>query len=160
MTIRTLDEFLSTIPEGAKRDRMVEVLDWVKATYPDLQLRIAWSTPMFTHHGTFIIGFSAAKMHMAVSPEKATMDHFADVMQELNPHPVAPKADAGARLSRRPVQCSMSQRSWLAMMRVPVHSLKARSSASTVARSRKLVGSSITRNDGASASARASWARR
>ena len=53
MTIRTLDEFLTTIPEGPKRDRMIEVLDWVKATYPDLELRIAWSTPMFTHHRVF-----------------------------------------------------------------------------------------------------------
>lgn len=95
MTIRTLDEFLSTIPEGPKRDRMIEVLDWVKTTYPDLELRIAWSTPMFTHHGTFIIGFSAAKMHMAVSAEKATMDHFADVMQERG-------TDRTAMLARLP----------------------------------------------------------
>lgn len=95
MTIRTLDEFLTTIPEGPKRDRMIEVLDWVKATYPDLELRIAWSTPMFTHHGTFIIGFSAAKMHMAVSAEKATMDHFADVMQERG-------TDRTAMLARLP----------------------------------------------------------
>ncbi|ATH95707.1 iron chaperone [Dermabacter jinjuensis] len=95
MTIRTLDEFLTTIPEGVKRDRMVEVLDWVKATYPDLELRIAWSAPMFTHHGTFIIGFSAAKMHMSVSPEKATMDHFAGFIQERS-------TDRTAMLARQP----------------------------------------------------------
>lgn len=82
MAITTLTEFLETVPEGPKRDRMVEVLDWVTATYPELERRIAWSTPMFTHHGTFIVGFSAAKLHMSVSPEKATMDHFEEYMKE------------------------------------------------------------------------------
>ena len=66
MALKTLDEFLDTIPQDDKRDRMVEVLDWVASTYPQLELRIAWSQPMFTHHGTFIIGFSAASKHMAM----------------------------------------------------------------------------------------------
>ncbi|WP_250258421.1 DUF1801 domain-containing protein [Dermabacter sp. Marseille-Q3180] len=95
MTIRTLDEFLDTVPEGPKRERMIEVLDWVQATYPELEMRMAWSTPMFTHHGTFIVGFSAAKMHMSVSPEKATMDHFAAFM-------AARDTDRTAMLARQP----------------------------------------------------------
>ena len=33
---------------------------------------------MFTHHGTFIIGFSLAKHHLAVSPEVAGMIRFTD----------------------------------------------------------------------------------
>lgn len=95
MSIRTLNEFLDTIPDGSKRERMIEVLDWVQATYPDLEMRIAWSTPMFTHHGTFIVGFSAAKMHMSVSPEKATMQHFEDLMEERG-------ANRTAMLARQP----------------------------------------------------------
>ncbi len=95
MTIRTLDEFLDTVPEGPKRERMIEVLDWVQATYPELEMRIAWSTPMFTHHGTFIVGFSAAKMHMSVSPEKATMDYLEDFM-------AARDTDRTAMLARQP----------------------------------------------------------
>lgn len=31
---------------------------------------------MFTDHGTFIIGFSIARHHMAVAPEKAGIDRF------------------------------------------------------------------------------------
>lgn len=31
---------------------------------------------MFTDHGTFIIGFSIAKNHMAVAPEAAAIDKF------------------------------------------------------------------------------------
>lgn len=82
MAITTLHEFLGSVPQGPKRDRMTEVLNWVRATYPSLELRIAWNTPMFTHHGTFIIGFSAAQNHMSVAPEGATMEHFAHDMQE------------------------------------------------------------------------------
>lgn len=35
---------------------MAEVLDWVAEHYPELELRIAWNQPLFTHHGTYIIG--------------------------------------------------------------------------------------------------------
>jgi uncharacterized protein YdhG (YjbR/CyaY superfamily) len=33
---------------------------------------------MFTDHGTFIIGFSVAKHHMAVAPERAGILRFSD----------------------------------------------------------------------------------
>jgi len=36
---------------------------------------------MFTHHGTFIIGFSVAKKHLAVAPEKVTIEQFSDVIK-------------------------------------------------------------------------------
>ena len=82
MAIKTLDEFLATIPNANNRARMVEVLDWVAQHYPELELRIAWNQPMFTHHGTYIIGFSAASKHMAMAPERATMIRFESVMRE------------------------------------------------------------------------------
>lgn len=37
---------------------------------------------MFTHHGTYIIGFSAASKHMAMNPERATTIRFESVMRE------------------------------------------------------------------------------
>ena len=64
------------------RARMVDVLVRVGLTYPELELRIAWNQPMFTHHGTYIIGFSAASKHMAMAPERATMIRFEPVMRE------------------------------------------------------------------------------
>ena len=82
MAIKTLDEFLATIPNDDNRERMVDVLVWVGLTYPELKLRIAWNQPMFTHHWTYIIGFSAASKHMAIAPERATMIHFEPVMRE------------------------------------------------------------------------------
>jgi uncharacterized protein YdhG (YjbR/CyaY superfamily) len=33
---------------------------------------------MFTDHGTFIIGFSISKQHMAVAPEGVVIERFAD----------------------------------------------------------------------------------
>ena len=81
MAISTLDEYLATIPNDANRARMVDVLVRVGLTYPELELRIAWNQPMFTHHGTYIIGFSAVSKHMAMAPERATMIRFEQVMK-------------------------------------------------------------------------------
>ena len=50
---------------------------------------------MFTHHGTYIIGFSAASKHMALTPERATMIRFAQVMRECG-------TDFGTMLARQP----------------------------------------------------------
>ena len=82
MAIKTLDEYLVTIPDDDNQARMVDVLVWVGLTYPALELRIAWNQPMFTHHGTYIVGFSAASKHMATAPERATMIRFEPIMRE------------------------------------------------------------------------------
>lgn len=95
MAISTLDEYLKAIPNDDNRARMVEVLNWAAERYPDLVLRIAWNQPMFTHHGTYIIGFSAASKHMAVAPERATMIRFESVMRERG-------TDFGTMLARQP----------------------------------------------------------
>lgn len=95
MAIKTLDEYLETIPNDDNRARMVDVLAWVVLTYPELELRVAWNQPMFTHHGTYIIGFSAASKHMAMAPERATMIRFEPVMRERG-------TDFGKMFARQP----------------------------------------------------------
>ena len=95
MAIKTLDEFLATIPDDDNRERMVDVVVWVGLTYPELELRIAWNQPMFTHHGTYIIGFSAASKHMAMAPERATMIRLESVMREHG-------TDFGKKFARQP----------------------------------------------------------
>lgn len=95
MAISTLDEYLETIPNDRNRARIVEVLVWVGLTYPELELRIAWNQPMFTHHGTYIVGFSAASKHMAMAPERATMIRFEPVMRERS-------TDFGTMFARQP----------------------------------------------------------
>lgn len=43
-------DYLAGIKEPEHRLRLTEVLDWVAKSYLDLEGRIAWSQPMFTHH--------------------------------------------------------------------------------------------------------------
>ena len=50
---------------------------------------------MFAHHGTYIIGFSAASKHMAMAPERATMIRFESVVREHG-------TDFGTMLARQP----------------------------------------------------------
>ena len=95
MAIKTLDEYLETIPNDHNRARMVDVVVWVGLTYPELELRIAWNQAMFIHHGTYIIGFSAASKHMAVAPERATMIRFEPVMRERG-------TDFGKKVAHQP----------------------------------------------------------
>ncbi|MDN8589006.1 iron chaperone [Chryseobacterium mucoviscidosis] len=71
-------EYLARIDNLGHRDRTEEILEWITKEYPNLVPKIAWNQPMFTDHGTFIIGFSVSKHHLAVAPEKAGINHFSD----------------------------------------------------------------------------------
>ncbi|WP_309119682.1 iron chaperone [Paenibacillus sp.] len=75
-------EFLAKIDHPQHRARTEEVLEWVTKRFPNLQPKVAWNQPMFTDHGTFIIGFSAAKAHLAVAPERAGMIRFSDDIKQ------------------------------------------------------------------------------
>ena len=75
-------EYLAKIDNPVHRAATEEVLAWVIQEFPQLTPKIAWNQPMFTDHGTYIIGFSVSKAHMAVAPEKAGMDHFADAIKQ------------------------------------------------------------------------------
>lgn len=68
--------FLDKIEELDKRERMKRILDHITERFPQLKQEIKWSQPMFSDHGTFIIGFSIAKHHIAVGPEAVALDYF------------------------------------------------------------------------------------
>ncbi|MRX73946.1 iron chaperone [Bacillus lacus] len=67
--------FLAGIDDSFHRERTEEVLTWITNKYPNLEREIKWKQPMFTDHGTFIIGFSVSKKHLAVAPESVTITH-------------------------------------------------------------------------------------
>lgn len=71
-------DYLSAIKDVEQRERLREVLNWIINKFPSLETKIAWNQPMFTEHGTFIIGFSVSKQHFAVSPEVKGIDEFSD----------------------------------------------------------------------------------
>src|SRR5699024_1143872 len=71
-------EFLNRIDNQEHRARTEEVLDWIFKKFPNLIPVIKWNQPMFTNHGTYIIGISVSKKHLAVAPEQAGINHVAD----------------------------------------------------------------------------------
>jgi len=85
--IAEFEEYLAKIDDAEHQERVRTVLNWVQTTFPQLEQRFAWNQPMFTDHGTFIIGFSVAKAHMAFAPEGQAMDQFADAIQAANYNP-------------------------------------------------------------------------
>ncbi|GEL90147.1 MULTISPECIES: iron chaperone [Pediococcus] len=82
--METFTEFIDTIDNSDHQSRVREVLQWVSDTFPQLEKRIAWNQPMFTDHGTFIIGFSVSKKHLAFTPEEAGISHFEDDLKAAN----------------------------------------------------------------------------
>lgn len=80
-------DYLLTIDNLEHRARVEEVLSWIMHRFPQLVPKIAWNQPMFSDHGTFIIGFSVAKHHMAVAPERAGILKFsADIIHSGYDH--------------------------------------------------------------------------
>lgn len=80
--MEVFEKFLAGIDNPDHLDRTAEVLAWVANKFPSLEPQIKWNTPMFSDHGTFIIGFSTAKHHLSVSPEEAGIEHFADAIEQ------------------------------------------------------------------------------
>ncbi len=73
-------EYLAKIEHPQHRARTEEVLSFVITKFPNLKPKIAWNQPMFTDHGTFIIGFSVAKYHLAVAPERVAIEQFSELI--------------------------------------------------------------------------------
>lgn len=71
-------EYFEDIDDPQHRGRVESVLRWVMETFPQLVPRMGWNQPMFTDHGTFIIGFSIAKHHLAIAPEQEAIQHFSE----------------------------------------------------------------------------------
>lgn len=75
-------DYLESIDNPDNRARTQELLNWVTSEFPNLVPRMGWNQPMFTDHGTYIIGFSIYKNHLAVGPEWAGIDHFSDEIKK------------------------------------------------------------------------------
>ncbi len=80
----TLEEFLDTIEKAEHRAILNNVITQLLKDYPQLKLEIKWNQPMLLlkDNGTFILGFSKAKPHFAIAPEKYTRDYFEKEIQD------------------------------------------------------------------------------
>lgn len=74
--MEVFNEYLEKIEDLNSRERLRGILQWINDSYPNLDKRIAWNQPMFTSEGTFIIGFSLAKNHISIAPEKKALEYF------------------------------------------------------------------------------------
>ncbi|GEM05762.1 hypothetical protein HMI01_27500 [Halolactibacillus miurensis] len=72
------EPFLQSIEHPDHRERLTMILQDIQDTFPELEPVIKWNQPMFITHGTYIIGFSVAKAHLAIAPEMACKDKFHD----------------------------------------------------------------------------------
>ncbi|HOI47298.1 MAG TPA: DUF1801 domain-containing protein [Bacilli bacterium] len=77
------EEFLRKIQDDQNQKRMIDLFSWISNQYPNLEPRIAWNQPIYTDHGTFIIGFSVAKAHMSIAPENAAILRFSDDIRKV-----------------------------------------------------------------------------
>ncbi len=80
--MKEFEPFLAKISQPDHQQRTKDVLSWINQTYPNLETVIKWNQPMFTDHGTFIIGFSVSKKHLALSPETVTIKLFAQAIEQ------------------------------------------------------------------------------
>lgn len=76
------EDYLLCIENPDYRAILRKILQWVKETFPTLEPRVAWNQPMYTDHGTFIIGFSFAKRHFTVAPETKGMAQFSSEIEQ------------------------------------------------------------------------------
>lgn len=74
-------EYIESLGHPEHQLRMTEILKWVQHTFPDLVPVIKWNQPMFTDHGTYIIGFSASKQHLSVAPEQKGILQFSEKIE-------------------------------------------------------------------------------
>jgi len=74
--MKTFSDFLQTIDNPDKKQKLAFILNHIQETFPHLQQEIKWNAPMFSDHGTFIIGFSIAKGHISVAPEAVVISKF------------------------------------------------------------------------------------
>lgn len=80
-----MDSFLDiiqSIENPEHQNRFEEVLNWVTTNFPSLKQEIKWHQPMFSDHGTFIIGFSVSKQHIAIAPEQVSLDRFKEDIEK------------------------------------------------------------------------------
>ncbi len=76
--MKEFTDYLNAITNKDQRARLENIFTWIKETFPQLTPRLAWNQPMFTDHGTFIVGFSTAKNHISIANEFAGLEEFKD----------------------------------------------------------------------------------
>ena len=78
MTTDLFKPYLEKIEDQTDRTKVRQVYKWIEEEFPELQHEVKWSTPLYSHHGTFIIGVKPAKKHFSINPESKGIKVFRD----------------------------------------------------------------------------------
>lgn len=81
--MHAFDDYIESVEES-NQGKLREILTHIHEKYPQLSGEIKWNTPMFMHKGTYIIGISAAKHHLSISPESYTLERFLPQIKSAN----------------------------------------------------------------------------
>jgi uncharacterized protein YdhG (YjbR/CyaY superfamily) len=68
----TVDQYLASLDE-TKRKTMSEILNLITSEFPELEVKIAWNTPMLHTQGKYIVGLAAYKNHLSFAPWSAVV---------------------------------------------------------------------------------------
>ncbi|WP_414044301.1 iron chaperone [Macrococcus animalis] len=75
------DPFFDKLEDVNQLGKVQDLFEWVEKTFPQLEREFKWNTPMYSDHGTFILGVSTAKAHISIAPENKTMERFKDKIE-------------------------------------------------------------------------------
>lgn len=70
--------YLEKIENETNSTKVRRVYEWIEEEFPKLEPEVKWSTPLYSHHGTFIIGVKPAKNHFSINPEAKGIDVFSN----------------------------------------------------------------------------------
>lgn len=79
--MNNFENYLASIDDVEHRAFMGEILKWVTKEFPELDTVIKWNQPMFIKNGTYIIGFSHSKNHIAMSPEVKAIEIYKSLIE-------------------------------------------------------------------------------
>lgn len=78
----TFENFIQDLPHPEQQVRLTQLFDHIEENFPELERTVKWNQPMYTHHGTYIIGFSFSSKHLAIAPETAAILRFEDLINK------------------------------------------------------------------------------
>ena len=82
--MEVFNDFLRNIDNDAHKEKVEGVFDWIQDKYPELEPSVRWNKPMYSHHGTYIVGFSVANNHLAIAPEQKGIIRFSEEIKKVS----------------------------------------------------------------------------
>ncbi|MCE4956535.1 iron chaperone [Macrococcoides caseolyticum] len=76
------DPFFNKLEDVNHLGKAQALFEWIEKTFPQLEREFKWNTPMYSDHGTFILGISSAKAHLSIAPENQTMARFKEKIEK------------------------------------------------------------------------------